>query len=58
MDDITITYLGQEVTISGLRCEGLERKNRYLILAEKAEKKFLQKYYDRHRKEELESNYK
>lgn len=48
MDDITITYLGQEVTISGLRCEGLERKNRYLILAEKAEKKFLQKYYDKY----------
>lgn len=48
MDDITIIYLDQEVVIPGLRCEVLERQNRYLALAEKAEKKFLQKYYDKY----------
>lgn len=48
MDDIAIIYLGQEVVIPGFRREVLERKNRYLVLADKAEKKFLQKYYDKY----------
>ena len=48
MEDITVTYLDHAITISGFRVSCRERRNRYLSLADSAEKKYLTQYYDKY----------
>ena len=48
MDQLTITYLGQQITYSADFCLAVATKNRYQIYADTAAKLFVEKYYDKY----------